>query len=359
MTSAPFEIGVSSFADTMTDPETGATISAEQRLSNLLEEVELADKVGLDVFGIGEHHRPDFAASAPVVLLAAASQRSKNIRLSTAVTVLSTDDPVRVFEEFATLDLLSHGRAEIWAGRGSFTESYPLFGYDMANYDELAAEKLELLLKIRETERVTWSGKHRAPIEGRGVYPRPLQDPLPVWVGVGGNPGSVERAGRLGLPLMIAIIGGAPARFAPLVEYYRESAIAAGRDPSTLKVGINSHTHVAADSRQAADEFFPPYATIMTQIGRERGWSPMTRNQFESLRSPMGALLVGSVDEVIEKILYEHELFQHDRFVAQMGVGPQPHDEVLKAIELLGTKVAPVVREEIAKRNAKTPALVS
>jgi alkanesulfonate monooxygenase SsuD/methylene tetrahydromethanopterin reductase-like flavin-dependent oxidoreductase (luciferase family) len=271
---------------------------------------------------------------------------------------LSTDDPVRVFQRFSTLDAVSNGRAEVILGRGSFTESYPLFGYDMDDYDELAGEKLELLLKIRENERVTWSGKHRAALDNRGVYPRPVQDPLPVWIGVGGNPASVERAGRLGLPLMIAIIGGAPARFAPLVEYYRESAIAAGRDPATLKVGINSHTHVAVDSRQAADEFFAPYSALMTQIGRERGWTPMTRNQFESLRSPMGSLLVGSVDEVIEKILYEHELFQHDRFVAQIGVGPQPHDQVLKAIELLGTKVAPVVRAEIAKRQAKTLALV-
>lgn len=353
MTEKHFELGVSSFADTAISAETGEAISAEKRLENLLEEIELADRVGLDVFGVGEHHRPDFAASTPATILAAAAARTKNIRLTSAVTVLSTDDPVRVFQEFATVDLISHGRTELTVGRGSFTESYPLFGYDLDDYDELAAEKLELLLKIRDNETVTWAGKFRAPIHGRGVYPRPAQDPLPVWVGVGGNPGSVERAGRLGLPLIIAIIGGAPARFAPLVEYYRESARAAGRDVSKLPVAINSHAHVAEGSRQAADEFFPAYAQLMNQIGRERGWSPMTRNQFESLRSPMGALLVGSVDEVIEKILYEHDLFQHDRFVAQMGVGPQPHDQVLRAIELLGTKVAPVVREEIAKRRAK------
>ena len=352
MTNPHFEIGVSSFADTFPNPATGETISSEQRLANLIEEIELADKVGLDVFGVGEHHRADFASSTPAVILAAAAVRTKNIRLTSAVTVLSTDDPVRVFEEFATVDLLSHGRAEITLGRGSFTESYPLFGYDMDDYDDLFQHKLDLFLKVRESEKVTWAGRHRAPINDRGVYPRPTENGLPVWIGVGGNPGSVERAGRLGLPLIIAIIGGAPARFAPLVEYYRESAIAAGRDPSTLKVGINSHTHITETSRQAADEFFPPYAEVFTKIGRERGWPPMTRNQFESLRTPTGALLVGTADEVIEKVLYEHDLFQHDRCVAQMGVGPQPHDEVLKAIELLGTKVAPVVREEIAKRRA-------
>ena len=353
MTNTAFEIGVSSFADTYPDPETGRIISNEERLANLLEEMEVADQVGLDVFGVGEHHRPDFAASAPAVILAAASQRTKNIRLSTAVTVLSTDDPVRVFEEFSTVDLLSHGRAEIMAGRGSFTESYPLFGYDLDDYDDLFDEKIRLLMKIRENEKVTHPGGHRAAIENRGVYPRPLQDPLPVWIGLGGNPGSAKRAAELGLPIAIAIIGGAPARFAPLVEYYRESAVAAGRDPSTLKVAINSHTHMGEDSRKAADDYFPHYAALFTQIGRERGWPPMTRNQFESLRSPMGALLVGSVDEVIEKILFEHDLFRHDRFVAQMGVGAQPHDQVLRAIELLGTKVAPVVREEIARRKAK------
>jgi len=358
MSQPHFELGVSSFADTAIDPATGTAISAEQRIANLLEEIELADKVGLDVFGVGEHHRPDFAASSPATILAAAAARTTNIRLTSAVTVLSTDDPVRVFQEFATVDLISHGRAELTAGRGSFTESYPLFGVDLDDYDEIAAEKLELLLAIRDDEKVTWSGKFRTPINGRGVYPRPVQDRLPVWVGVGGNPASVERAGRLALPLIIAIIGGAPARFAPLVEYYRESARAAGHDPAKLPVAINSHTHVSEDSRRAADEFWEPYAQLMNQVGRERGWSPMTRNQYESLRAPMGALLVGSVDEVIEKILYEHDLFQHDRFVAQVGVGPQPHDQVLKSIELLGTKVAPVVREEIAKRRAKVAVAV-
>lgn len=353
MTDKPFEIGVSSFADTFINSETGERISDEQRLANLLEEIELADKVGLDVFGVGEHHRPDFAASSPATILAAAAVKTKNIKLTSAVTVLSTDDPVRVFQQFSTVDLLSHGRAELTAGRGSFTESYPLFGYDLDDYDELFQEKLELLLEVRDNEKVTWAGQHRPGINNRGVYPRPAQEKLPVWIGVGGNPASVERGGRLGLPLIIAIIGGAPARFAPLVEYYRESARAAGIDPATLPVAINSHAHIAEDSRQAADQFWPHYGALMNQIGRERGWSPMTRNQFESLRSPMGALFVGSPDEVVEKVLYQYDLFGHDRFVAQMGVGPQPHEEVLKAIELLGTKVAPRVREEVAKRKSR------
>ncbi len=353
MTDKPFEIGVSSFADTFINSETGERISDEQRLANLLEEIELADEVGLDVFGVGEHHRPDFAASSPATILAAAAAKTKNIKLTSAVTVLSTDDPVRVFQQFSTVDLLSHGRAELTAGRGSFTESYPLFGYDLDDYDELFQEKLELLLEVRDNEKVTWAGQHRPGINNRGVYPRPAQEKLPVWIGVGGNPASVERGGRLGLPLIIAIIGGAPARFAPLVEYYRESARAAGIDPATLPVAINSHAHIAEDSRQAADQFWPHYGALMNQIGRERGWSPMTRNQFESLRSPMGALFVGSPDEVVEKVLYQYDLFGHDRFVAQMGVGPQPHEEVLKAIELLGTKVAPRVREEVAKRKSR------
>ncbi|MCC6961016.1 MAG: LLM class flavin-dependent oxidoreductase [Dehalococcoidia bacterium] len=257
MTDKPFEIGVSSFADTYPNPETGERISDEQRLANLLEEIELADKVGLDVFGVGEHHRPDFAASSPATILAAAAATTKNIRLTSAVTVLSTDDPVRVFQQFATVDLISHGRAELTAGRGSFTESYPLFGYDLDDYDELFEEKLDLLLTVRENERVTWAGNHRAGINNRGVYPRPAQEQLPVWIGVGGNPASVERAGRLGLPLIVAIIGGAPARFVPLVDYYRQSAAAAGRDPRSLPVAINSHTFIADDSRDAADDAQP------------------------------------------------------------------------------------------------------
>jgi probable LLM family oxidoreductase len=327
-------------------PDTSRTVDASQRLRDLLEEIELADQVGLDVFGVGEHHRPDFAVSAPAVVLAAGAQRTRRIRLSSAVTVLSSDDPVRVFQDFATLDLLSGGRAEIMAGRGSFIESFPLFGYDLDDYHELFSEHLDLLLKLRETERVTWSGRHRAALDDAGVYPRPLQDPLPVWIAVGGTQQSVVRAGRLGLPLALAIIGGAPERFVGLVDLYRR---AGGR---SLPVGINSHTYVAETSQQAAGDFFPSYAGMMSKIGRERGWPPMTRAQFDQLRSPRGALVVGSPAEVAEKILFQHELFGHERFLAQISVGTMRHDKVMRAIELLGTEVAPMVREETERRAA-------
>jgi probable LLM family oxidoreductase len=343
------EIGITSFAETTPDPETGQKVDPARRLADLMEEVKLADEVGLDVFAVGEHHRPDFAVSSPAVVLGAAAVLTERLQLASAVTVLSTDDPVRVFEEFATVDLLSNGRAEIWAGRGSFTESFPLFGYDLQDYDELFAEKLELLLKVRESERVTWTGKHRAPIENRGVYPRPIQDPLPVWIAVGGSPGSVIRAGELGLPLVLAIIGGRPERFVPLVDLYRESAVRAGHDPSRLPVAINSHAFIAENSQDAVETFYPPYAAVMTKIGRERGWSPMTRDQFEALRAPRGSLLVGSPQEVIEKMLYAHELFKYDRFLLHLSVGTMPHDQVMRAIELLGARVAPVIRKETAR----------
>jgi probable LLM family oxidoreductase len=290
------ELGLYTFADV------GPEIDPARRLRNLLEEIELADQVGLDVFGVGEHHRPDYAVSAPAVVLAAAAERTRNVRLTSAVTVLSSDDPVRVFQDFATLDLLSGGRAEIMAGRGSFIESFPLFGYDLGDYDELFAEKLELLLELRESERVTWSGRHRAPLEDAGVYPRPVQDPLPVWIAVGGTPHSVVRAALLGLPLAIAIIGGQPERFAPLARLYREAARGAGHDPARLPISINSHTYVAERPQQASDEYFPTYAAMMNRIGRERGWAPMSRGQFEAGRSPRGALVVGSPEEVVDKI---------------------------------------------------------
>ncbi|MGH7598399.1 MAG: LLM class flavin-dependent oxidoreductase [bacterium] len=341
------QIGIYTFAETTPDPKSGHTISAAQRLRDLLEEMELADQVGLDVFGVGEHHRPDFAVSAPAVVLAAGAERTKRIRLTSAVTVLSSDDPVRVFQEFATLDLLSGGRAEIMAGRGSFIESFPLFGYHLDDYDDLFAEKLGLLLKLRDSERVTWSGKHRAPLKDLAVYPRPLQNPLPIWIAVGGTPQSVVRAATLGLPMALAIIGGAPARFAPFVELYRDTARQSGHDPTRLPVSINSHAYLADTSQQAAEEFFPSYAEVMTRIGRERGWAGMTRQQFDALRSPDGALLVGSPQEVIEKILFQHEIFGHQRFLAQLTVGSMPHDKTMHAIELLGTKVAPVVRKEL------------
>jgi probable LLM family oxidoreductase len=343
------EIGIYSFAETSLDAN-GA--GARQRLRDLIEEVELADQVGLDVFGVGEHHRPDYAVSSPAVVLAAAAEHTRRIRLTSAVTVLSSDDPVRVFQDFATLDLLSGGRAEIMAGRGSFIESFPLFGYDHDDYDELFVEKLERVLPLRDSERVRWAGTHRAPLDGLGVYPRPLQKPLPIWIAVGGTPQSVVRAATLGLPMALAIIGGLPDRFVPMVDLYRESARKAGHDPSQLPVGINSHTYVADTSQQAAAEFYPSYAEVMTRIGRERGWPPTTRAQFEAMRSPRGALLVGSPQEVIDKILYEHELFGHQRFLAQMSVGPMPHANVMRSIELLGTQVAPIVRRETARSES-------
>lgn len=348
------EIGITTFGEITPDPATGQTIDPATRLANLMEEVKLADEVGLDVFAVGEHHRPDFLVSSPAVVLGAAAVVTESIRLGSAVTVLSSDDPVRVFEDFATIDLLSNGRAEIWAGRGSFTESFPLFGYDLKDYDELFAQKLDLLLKIRDGEHVTWAGKHRAPIDGLGVYPRPVQDPLPVWIGVGGNPNSVIRAAKLGLPLVIAIIGGEPARFAPLVGLYRETGKQAGHDPAKLKVAINQHAFITDDPQEAADIFYPPYAQVMSKIGRERGWSGMTRGQYDALRSPAGALLVGNTEQVIEKMLREYEYFKYDRFLVQFSVGTMPHDKVMRAIELLGTEVAPAVR----KATGAVPAAV-
>ena len=338
------ELGICTFGEVAPDPATGATVSPQQRMRELIEEVRLADQLGLDVFAVGEHHRPDFVVSSPAVVLGAAAAVTNTIRLSSAVTVLSSDDPVRVFQDFATIDLLSGGRAEIMAGRGSFIESFPLFGYDMADYDELFTEKLELLLELRRSEQVTWRGGHRPAIGGRGVYPRPVQDPLPVWIAVGGSPESVFRAGNLGLPLTVAIIGGMPEQFGPLVQLYRDAARQSGHDADALPVGINSHAYIAETSQQAADEFFPAYAAMMTRIGRERGWSPMSRQQYDTMRAPRGALLVGSPQEVVEKILFEHEIFGNQRFLAQISVGPLPHAQVLRAIELFGTQVAPAVR---------------
>jgi probable LLM family oxidoreductase len=340
------EIGIYTFAERTPDA-CGHLVSAEQRLADLLEEMELADQLGLDVFGVGEHHRPDYVVSSPAVVLAAGAARTKRIRLTSAVSVLSSDDPVRVFQDFATLDLLSHGRAEIMAGRGSFIESFPLFGYDLDDYDELFAEKLALLLEVREHEKVQWSGMHRAPIHGRAVYPRPVQNPLPVWVAVGGTPESVVRAATLGLPMALAIIGGEPERFKPMVDLYREAATRAGHDAATLPVSINSHGYIADSSRQAADEAYPPYLDVMGRIGRERGWSPPTRAKFEAERSKHGALLVGDPQQVIDKILFEHELFAHQRFLMQMSVGTMPHAQIMHSIELLGTVVAPAVRKAL------------
>jgi probable LLM family oxidoreductase len=350
------ELGIYTFAELTPDPVTALTVSPAERLRDLLEEIELADQVGLDVFGVGEHHRPDFAVSAPAVVLAAAAERTRRIRLTSAVSVLGSDDPVRVFQDFATLDLLSGGRAEIMAGRGSFVESFPLFGYDLRDYDELFAEKLELLLAVRDAEHVTWAGRHRAPLDGRGVYPRPVQEPLPVWVAVGGTPESAVRAGLLGLPLALGIIGGLPERFVPFAELHREAARRAGHGPPPLS--INSHGFVAETSQGAVDASYEPFATTMNRIGRERGWPPLTREQFEASRTLRGANFVGSPQEVVEKILFQHELFGHQRFLIQLTVGTIPHDRVMRAIELYGTEVAPVVRSEVARREA-APALAA
>jgi len=344
------ELGIYTFGEVTPDARTGERISVERRLRNLVEEIELADRVGLDVFGVGEHHRPDYVVSAPAVVLAAGAARTKRIRLTSAVNVLSSDDPVRVFQQFATLDLLSGGRAEIMAGRGSFIESFPLFGHDLREYDALFAEKLELLLRVREQERVTWSGAHRPPIDDRGVYPRPVQEPLPVWVAVGGTPESAVRAGQLGLPMALAIIGGEPARFAPFATLFRRSAEAAGHDPAP-PLSINSHGFIADDSAEAAEIAFGPMKLQMDRIGRERGWPPLTREQFEASRGLHGASFVGSPDEVVAKILYQHEIFAHDRFLIQLTIGSIPHERTMRAIELFGTRVAPAVRAELARRR--------
>jgi probable LLM family oxidoreductase len=345
------EIGAFSFAETEPGQDPG------QRLRDLVEEIVLADEVGLDVFGVGEHHRPDFVASAPAIVLAAAAGRTRRIRLTSAVTVLSSDDPVRVFQQFATLDQLSSGRAEIMAGRGSFIESFPLFGYALEDYDELFEEKLGLLLRLRESERVTWSGRHRPPLDDAGVYPRPFEDPLPVWIAVGGTPRSVVRAGSLGLPLAVAILSGPFDRFVPLVERYREVAAEAGHDPAALPVGINAPAFVADTGRGAADAYYPGFARVMDRIGRERGWgSRMSRGQFDWLRSPEGALAIGSPAEVAEKILAQQDVFGNRRYMAQLSAGPVPHAAVMRAIELLGTEVAPLVRDEVARRTTAAAA---
>ena len=341
------QIGVYTFVETRADPNTGRPTDSAGVFADLLEEIELADGLGLDVFGVGEHHRPDFMVSAPAVVLAAAAARTKNIRLTSAVTVLSSDDPVRVYQDFATLDLISNGRAEIMAGRGSFIESFPLFGYDLDDYDALFSEKLELLIKICDNERVTWSGAHRAPLRDQPIYPRTLQNPLPIWVAVGGTPQSVVRAATLGLPLAIAIIGGEPERFAPLVELYHEAARRAAIDPSKLQVGINGHGFIADGAREAADACFPHYSEAMARIGRERGWPPMSRAQFDAGCGLRGALAVGDPDSVIEKILYQHRFFGHQRYLMQMSVGAMPHDLLMRSIELLGTVVAPAVRKAL------------
>ena len=341
------EIGIDSFVAIQSDPTTGETLMPAARLRDLLEEIALADQVGLDVFGIGEHHREDFLDSAPAIILAAAAARTQRIRLSSAVTVLSAHDPVRVFQDFATLDLISQGRAEIVAGRGSFTEAYPLFGLDLQDYDSLFAEKLDLLLKIRAETHVHWSGQHRPALTGQGIYPRPLQATLPIWLGVGGTPQSFVRAGVLGLPLMVAIIGGQPHRFKPLIDLYREAGRRAGHAPERLKVGLHLIGYLAETNEQAAEEFFPGYARTFTQIGLERGWPPTTRAQFDALRGPTGALVIGDPTTVVKKLrAIDASLGGISRVTLQMSVAALPHAKALRAIQWLGQEVAPALREK-------------
>lgn len=339
------ELGISTFGEIHPDGTSGNAVNAHKRVQELLEEVKLADEVGLDVYAFGEHHRPDFVISAPEILISAAAAITKNIRLSSSVTVLSSADPVRTFQNFATADLVSGGRVEMIAGRGSFIESFPLFGFDLNDYDALFTEKLEMFLQINKQEIVSWQGNFRAPIRNQGVYPRPLQQEIPVWIGVGGTPASAKRAGALNLPMIIAILGSAPKHFVPFVELYRESAAKAGHDVSKLQLAISSQFYIAGTSQQAADEFYPSYQALMTRVGKDRGWSPMTREQFEYLRD-FGPLVVGDPQQAIDKIMQQYELFGNTRFVAQLVTGFTKHKDILKAIELYGTRVAPVVRKE-------------
>lgn len=341
------EIGLITFADMNPAGGPEQNVHAHQRIKDLMEEIQLADQLGLDVFGIGEHHRPDYAVSSPASILAAAAMITKNIRLSSAVTVLSSDDPVRVYQSFATVDHLSDGRAEIMAGRGSFIESFPLFGYNLEDYDELFTEKLDLLLKLTQNEKISWRGKHRASIEGRGIYPRSYQSAIPVWLAAGGTPASAIRAATLGLPLMLAIIGGRPEQFVPFVDLYRDTAKKTGKNMDTLLLGINNHLFVGEDSQKTANSFYPYYAAMMSRIGRERGWRPMSREQYDYSRSREGSLMVGSVQEVIDKILHEHELFGFTRFLGHISLGQVPHAQTMKSIELFGTQVAPVIRKAV------------
>jgi probable LLM family oxidoreductase len=338
------QVGIDSFAAAHDD--SSLSVNPSERLRRLVDQIEFADKVGLDVFGVGEHHRPEFLDSAPVVILGAAAARTKRIRLTSAVTVLSAADPVRVFQEFATLDLLSQGRAEMVVGRGSFIEAFPLFGLRLEDYDSLFAEKLDLLLKIRANEHVRWTGEYRPTLNGQGVYPRPLQKPLPIWLGVGGTPQSFIRAGLLGLPLMVAIIGGETRRFKPLIDLYREAGRRAGYLPDQLKVGIHSLGYVAQTTQEAADDFFPGYAHTMTEIGKERGWPRMTRMDFDAQRGPQGALLIGDPDEVVEKIVRHSKVLGGiSRITFMMNPASLPHEKLMQATKLIGTRIAPALRE--------------
>lgn len=339
------QVGIDSFAAW---DNTGLSLSPSERLRKLVEQIEYADKIGVDLFGIGEHHRKEFLDSAPTVILGAAAARTQRIRLTSAVTVLSATDPVRLFQEFATLDLLSQGRVEMVVGRGSFVEAFPLFGLRLEDYDSLFAEKLDLLLNIRDNEHVQWSGEYRPALNGQGIYPRPLQNPLPIWLGVGGSPESFVRAGQLGLPLMVAIIGGKTHRFKPLVDLYRESGKQAGYSDDQLKVGVHSLGYVAESTKQAADDFFPGYSRTMTEIGKERGWPKMTRDHFEAQMGPQGALIIGEPDEVIQKIVrHSKALGGISRITFMMNPASLPHEKLMRATELIGKQIAPALREEL------------
>jgi probable LLM family oxidoreductase len=337
------ELGITTFAEAISPSGVGDPIHHGERIRQVVDEAVLADEIGLDVYGIGEHHRPDFAVSAPAIVLATIAGLTKTIRLAPAVSVLSSDDPVRVFQQFATLDLLSSGRAELLVGRGSFIESFPLFGYSLEDYEGLFKEKLDLLLAIRDNERVTWSGEFRAPLNDQGIYPRPLQDPLPIWVGVGGTPESVVRAGHRGLPVALAIIGGSPDRFAVLADLHRRSLREAGFSPADAPLAVHAHGHIAPSTVQAVDEFYPSYATAMDRIGRERGWGPMSMQQFEMMQSPEGSLVLGTPDEVATKIMRWREVLGIDRFMLHVSVGTMDHDHVMRSIRSLGTDVRAII----------------
>lgn len=341
------EFGLMTFADMEPEKELGKGTNAYRRIQDLLEEIKLADQLGIDMFGIGEHHRPDYAVSSPTTVLGAAATVTKKIKLSSAVTVLSSEDPVRVYQQFATVDAISGGRAEIMAGRGSFIESFPLFGFDLNDYNELFEEKLDLLLKINRSEKINWSGNLRAPIHDLGVYPRAVSGEIPIWLAAGGTPASAVRAAKLRLPLMLTIIGGLPRHFTPFFDLYRKSAHENGIAAEDLQVGVNNHMYVGEDAEKVASEFFPHYAKMMDRVGRSRGWQPMSRPQFDFMRAPEGSLLVGSVEQVVEKILYQHQLFGFTRFVAQSSLGTLPHELTMKSIEIFASQVVPEVKRRL------------
>ncbi|KAA2245450.1 LLM class flavin-dependent oxidoreductase [Chitinophaga agrisoli] len=341
------EIGISTFGEVVPEGVSGGALDSYLRMQEIIAEAKLADKIGLDVYAVGEHHRPDYMISSPEVVLGAIATVTEKIRLSSSVTVLSSADPVRVFQQFATVDLLSGGRAEILAGRGSFIESFPLFGYNLADYDALFEEKLQMLLEINRQEQITWRGKFRSPIGKQGIYPRPLQPALPIWLGVGGTQASAMRAGKLNIPMTMAILGSPPRQFISLVNLYRQTAKDAGHDPEQLQLAVNSQCYIADSADQAGDEFFPTYAARMNKVGKERGWQPLTREYFDYMCMPEGPLFVGSVQDVIEKIIYQHGLFKHTRFLAQLVKGEIPHEKIMRTIELLGSEVAPAVREAL------------